>query len=40
MFTTMTLKFNVVEAAQNSNSVFEFCKSSHVCDMCWGDLSL
>ena len=30
----------VVEAAQNSNSVFEFCKSSHVCDMCWGDLSL
>lgn len=38
----MALNFNVVEVAQNTNGVFEFCKFSQngPCDMCWGDLSL
>lgn len=38
----MALNFNVVEAAQNANGVFEFCNFSQngPCDMCWGDLSL
>ena len=42
MFTTMALNFNVVEAAQNANEVFQFWNFSQngPCDMCWGDLSL
>ncbi len=42
MFTIMTLNYNVVEVAKNSNNVFEFSKFSQngPCDMCWGDLSL
>lgn len=40
---TMTaMTYNVIEAAQNANGVFEFCDFSQngPCDMCWGDLSL
>ena len=36
------LNFQVIAAAQNANSLFEysnFCESGP-CDMCWGDLSL
>ncbi len=36
-----TLEFKVVAAAQEANSVNEFCAHNpSVCDMCWGDLSL